>query len=128
QEGTYPLPEAQLDRFMFALKVEYPTAEQELAIAKSTTGEKSQTLGKVLDAKQILELQNIVRRVAISDHVAEYAVRLTRATRPQDADALPFIKQYVKWGAGPRAVQFLVLGAKARAVLSGTANVSCSHV
>ncbi len=128
QEGTYPLPEAQLDRFMFALKVDYPTAEQELAIAKTTTGEKSPDLGKVLDARQILDLQQTVRRVAISDHVADYAVRLTRASRPQDSSALPFVKQFVKWGAGPRAVQFLVLGAKARAVLAGTANVSCNHI
>ncbi len=128
QEGTYPLPEAQLDRFMFALKVDYPTAEQELAIAKATTGAEKHDVGKVLDARQILELQRIVRRVAISDHVAEYAVRLTRSTRPPAAEAPAFIKQYVKWGAGPRAVQYLVLGAKARAILSGTTNVSCDHV
>ena len=99
QEGTYPLPEAQLDRFMFALKVDYPTAAQELAIAKSTTGEKPHDLGKVLDARQILDLQHTVRRAAISDHVAEYAVRLTRATRPQESDAPPFVKQFVKWAA-----------------------------
>jgi MoxR-like ATPase len=128
QEGTYPLPEAQLDRFMFALKVDYPTAEQELAIAKSTTGAMKRDVGKVLDARQILELQQVVRSVAISDHVAGYAVRLTRATRPPAAEAPAFVKQYVKWGAGPRAVQYLVLGAKARAVLSGTTNVSCDHI
>jgi MoxR-like ATPase len=128
QEGTYPLPEAQLDRFMFALRVEYPTAAEELAIAKATTGGVQTPIAKLLTAQQVLTLQQIVRRVAVSDHVAAYAVRLTRATRPGDEGSPQFVQQYVNWGAGPRAVQYLVLGAKARAVLSGTTNVSCDHV
>jgi MoxR-like ATPase len=128
QEGTYPLPEAQLDRFMFALRVEYPTAAEELTIAKSTTGQGGPHLSKLLSAQQVLTLQQTVRRVPVSDHVAAYAVRLTRATRPGDDAAPQFVKQYVNWGAGPRAVQYLVLGAKARAVLRGTTNVSCDHV
>ncbi len=128
QEGTYPLPEAQLDRFMFALKVDYPSAREELIIAKSTTGQSLPTLAKLLNTQQVLHLQKLVRRVPVSDHVAGYAVRLTQASRPPAPDAPEFVKQYVQWGAGPRAVQYLVLGAKARAVLNGTANVSCDHI
>jgi MoxR-like ATPase len=128
QEGTYPLPEAQLDRFMFALKVEYPTEEEELAIAQTTTGEAMAKVGKLLDAAAVVALQRIVRRVKVSDHVARYAVKLARATRPNEDGADEFIRKYVQWGAGPRAVQYLVLGAKARAVLDGTVNVSCEHV
>jgi MoxR-like ATPase len=128
QEGTYPLPEAQLDRFMFALKVDYPSAAEELLIAKATTGPAVAQIGKLLNAQQVLYLQSLVRRVPVSDHVAGYAVKLARATRPGLEDAPDFIRQFVSWGAGPRAVQYLVLGAKARAVLSGTLNVSCDHV
>ncbi len=128
QEGTYPLPEAQLDRFMFALKVDYPSAQEELAIAKATTADHNGQPARLLNAADVLLLQQIVRRVPVSDHVAGYAVRLARASRPNDATAPAFIKQYVGWGAGPRAVQYLVLGAKARAVLSGTTNVSAEHV
>jgi len=128
QDGTYPLPEAQLDRFMFALKVDYPTAEEELAIAQTTTGESAAEVGKLVTSKQVVELQHIVRRVKVSDHVARYAVKLARATRPGDAGADEFVRKYVQWGAGPRAVQYLVLGAKARAVLAGTTNVDCGHI
>jgi MoxR-like ATPase len=128
QEGTYPLPEAQLDRFMFALKVDYPSAEEELAIAKATTGHALPQPAKLLDAAGILQLQNLVRRVPVSDHVAGYAVKLARATRPTDKTAPEAVRKYVRWGAGPRAAQYLVLGAKARALLAGTANVSCDHV
>jgi len=128
QEGTYPLPEAQLDRFMFALKVDYPSAEEELAIAKATTGHALPQPAKLLDAAGILQLQNLVRRVPVSDHVAGYAVKLARATRPVDQTAPEVVRKYVRWGAGPRAAQYLVLGAKARALLAGTANVSCDHV
>ena len=128
QEGTYPLPEAQLDRFMFALKVDYPSAEEELAIAKATTGHALPQPAKLLDAAAILQLQNLVRRVPVSDHVAGYAVKLARATRPVDQTAPEVVRKYVRWGAGPRAAQYLVLGAKARALLAGTANVSCDHV
>jgi MoxR-like ATPase len=128
QEGTYPLPEAQLDRFMFALKVDYPSAADELQIAMETTGQEPAKLTKLLDAQQVLDLQALVRRVPISEHVAQYAVRLTRATRPGYAESPDFVKQYVSWGAGPRAVQYLVLGAKSRALLAGTTNVCCDHV
>ncbi|MFA7237712.1 MAG: AAA family ATPase [Phycisphaeraceae bacterium] len=132
QEGTYPLPEAQLDRFMFALKVDYPSAEEELRIALLTTGADSSPVSKLLNAVQVIALQNLVRRVPVSEHVAGYAVKLTRATRPTLPDAPApapgFIRKYVSWGAGPRAVQYLVLGAKARAVLEGTTNVTTAHV
>ncbi len=128
QEGTYALPEAQLDRFMFALTVGYPSAEEELAIAQATTGVATEKPEKLLDAVQVMELQALVRKVPVSDHVASYAVKLARATRPAGDEAPPFVKQYVRWGAGPRAVQYLVLGAKARAVLQGTTNVSTQHV
>jgi len=128
QEGTYPLPEAQLDRFMFSLRVDYPTADEELAIAQATTGDEEVTLSKLLDADRVIELQHIVRQVAVSDHVAGFAVQLARGTRPNDEAASEFVRKYVRWGAGPRAVQYLVLGAKARAVLEGTTNVSCDHV
>ncbi|MCK4341201.1 MAG: AAA family ATPase [Phycisphaerae bacterium] len=128
QEGTYPLPEAQLDRFMFALKVDYPTAREELTIAKTTTGQALPQPAKLLDRDTVLQLQALVRRVPISDHVAGYAVKLTRATRPDDASAPEVVRKYVRWGAGPRAVQYLVLGSKTRALLAGTTNVSCDHV
>jgi MoxR-like ATPase len=128
QEGTYPLPEAQLDRFMFALKVDYPSADEELAIAKSTTGGELPELKALLKAEQVLHLQSLVRRVPVSDHVAGYAVRLSRATRPISPDAPDYVRTYVGWGAGPRAVQYLVLGAKARAIMNGTTNVSCDHI
>ena len=128
QEGTYPLPEAQLDRFMFALKVDYPSAEEELQIAKATTGPTTAQVTRLLNAQQVQFLQNLVRRVPVSDHVAGYAVRLARATRPNSPEAPTLVNKYVSWGAGPRAVQYLVLGAKARAVLGGTLNVSCDHI
>jgi MoxR-like ATPase len=128
QEGTYPLPEAQLDRFMFALRVDYPTAQEELAIAKATTGHGLPSVSKLLNQQTVLDLQRLVRRVPVSDHVAGYAVRLARATRPEEAGAAEIVRKYVRWGAGPRAVQYLVLGAKTRALLAGTANVSCEHV
>jgi MoxR-like ATPase len=128
QEGTYPLPEAQLDRFMFALRVDYPSAEEELAIAKATTGSTLAAVNKLIGAEQLMQLQQLVRRVPISDHVAAYAVRLARATRPATAAAGDIVRKFVAWGAGPRAVQYLVLGAKARAILGGTTNVACEHV
>ena len=128
QEGTYPLPEAQLDRFMFALKVDYPTAAEELTIAKTTTGPGLPQASKLLDQETVLQLQALVRRVPISDHVAGYAVKLARATRPEDPTAPEVVKKYVRWGAGPRAAQYLVLGAKTRALLAGTTNVACDHV
>ncbi len=117
-EGTYPLPEAQLDRFMFNVQVDYPSQAEEEQIVASTTSSYVPNLEKVLDAKAILELQALVRRVPVTEHVVRYAVRLARATRGGEG-APEFVKQWVSWGAGPRASQFLVLGAKTRAVLHG---------
>jgi MoxR-like ATPase len=117
-EGTYPLPEAQLDRFMFNVRVDYPSASEEEQIVASTTSAYVPVLERVLGAADILELQQLVRRVPVSEHVIRYAVRLARSTRGGDG-APPFVKQWVSWGAGPRASQFLVLGAKTRAVLHG---------
>ena len=128
QEGTYPLPEAQLDRFMFDIRISYPTPEDELEIAKTTTTDVEVKIDTVLNGEEILNLQQIVRRLPISDHVGRYAVDLARATRPEDEIAPGFTKQYVTWGAGTRAVQYLVLGAKARAAISGQYNVTCDHV
>ena len=128
QEGTYPLPEAQLDRFMFMLKVDYPNKAEEVAIVKATTQETECQPAVVLTAGQILELQKLVRRVPVSDHVISYAASLARATRPRTPEALKAADAYVAWGAGPRAAQYLVLGARARAVLDGRVNVSCADV
>jgi MoxR-like ATPase len=119
QEGTYPLPEAQLDRFMFLVDVGYPSAEEEVQIVKQTTGGPSAALSKVLSPEQILALQDLVRRVPVPDHVVKYAVDLARATRPKEPGAMDFVAKNVSWGAGPRASQYLVVGAKARAVLAG---------
>ncbi|MCA9732553.1 MAG: MoxR family ATPase [Deferribacteres bacterium] len=118
QEGTYPLPEAQLDRFMFNLWVDYPTFEEEKAIVKSTTGDYKADLQKILSAEQIIALQDLIRRVPVADNVVEYAVKLVRMTRPQEGSP-DLIQQYARWGAGPRASQFLILGAKTRALLDG---------
>ncbi len=119
QEGTYPLPEAQLDRFMFNTFVDYPSEEEELDIVKRTTADVTATVTPTLDAEEIIQLQRIVRRVPVADHVARYALSLARLTRPGHPDAPDFIREYVSWGAGPRASQYLILGAKARAVLHG---------
>ena len=117
-EGTYPLPEAQLDRFMFNVQVDYPGAADEEKIVASTTSAYVPQLERVLGGTDILALQQLVRRVPVTDHVVRYAVRLVRATRGRE-DSPEFVKQWVSWGAGPRASQFLVLGAKTRAVLRG---------
>ena len=130
QEGTYPLPEAQLDRFMFNIRVKYPTEAQELEIIKqTTTGSSSEPL-PVLDARQCLEIQQLIRSVPVADHVASYALRLVRATRVRDeVDEPPkFVKDYLSWGAGPRASQFLVVAAKAKAILGGSSHVMPSHI
>jgi MoxR-like ATPase len=119
QEGTYPLPEAQLDRFLFALQLEYPTYEQELAIVKKHTGKMTDKIQPVLDRAQIQELQDRVMEMTVSDHIFELAVKLVRATRPTPDNSHKEVLKYVKWGAGPRAIQFLVLAAKARALLNG---------
>jgi len=119
QEGTYPLPEAQLDRFMFHVWVDYPTADEELQIIKRTTADIEAKITPMLHAEQISTLTRIVRKVPIADHVARYAMQLVRLTRRQEKDSPEFVREYVQWGAGPRASQYLVLGAKARAVLLG---------
>ncbi len=119
QEGTYPLPEAQLDRFMFMIDVGYPSAEEEVEIVKSTTGGARTTLTKVLSPAAIRELQELVLRVPAADHVVRAAVELVRRTRPAETGAAEFVKEFVQWGAGPRASQSLVLAAKARAVMHG---------
>lgn len=119
QEGTYPLPEAQLDRFMFNTFIGYPSGDEEVEIVRSTTSGYQPQLEKVLSGKEILELQQLVRRVPASDTVVKHAVGLARRSRPGEPEAPDFVKEYVAWGAGPRASQYLVLGAKARAVLEG---------
>ena len=128
QEGTYPLPEAQLDRFMFNILIDYPSLDEERAIVKTTTYDRNIELKTVLHGDDILEAQRIVRRVPISDHVVEYALRLVRATRPGSPDSPDFVNDWLSWGAGPRAAQYLVLGAKARAILHGRYNVSCEDI
>ena len=128
QEGTYPLPEAQLDRFMFHLKVDYPSAAEEVLIVRNTTTAVTQEIHAVLDAERILHLQSLVMRVPVSDEVLEHAVRLVRRTRPEDASSPDYVKQYLAWGAGPRASQYLVLAGKARALLDGRLTVSTEDV
>jgi MoxR-like ATPase len=128
QEGTYPLPEAQLDRFMFMVKVGYPQKEDERRIVKATTIEAGAEPQAILSAADILAIQKMVRRLPVSDHVIDYAVSLVRATRPGEKDSPDFINNYLTWGAGPRAAQNLVLGAKARALLRGRLNVSCDDI
>lgn len=119
QEGTYPLPEAQLDRFMFNIYVDYPKADEEKEIVKSTTAVLSYNLQKILSAEDIIGFQNLVRRVPVSDHLIEYAVNLVRATRPDESNAPDYIKNWVNWGAGPRASQYLILAAKTKSILEG---------
>jgi MoxR-like ATPase len=118
-EGTYPLPEAQLDRFMFNLRLDYPSEHEEVEVVRRTTGSEVAEVGRVFGADDITSFQSLVRRVPVSDYVAEYAVRLARATRPGAGGAPDFVKSYLAWGAGPRASQYLVLGAKTRAALRG---------
>ncbi len=119
QEGTYPLPEAQLDRFMFFINIDYPTMEEELLIAESTTGLEIPTISPQLSGEQIISFQQAVRSLPVSDHVLKYAVNLVRKSRPNTDEASKEIKQWVAWGAGPRASQYLILSAKARAALDG---------
>jgi len=128
QEGTYPLPEAQLDRFMFNVRVEYPSRDEELEIMRLTTTAAVPQVTKVLGAPEILALQDTVRGVPVSDAVLQYAVRLVRATRLDGADAPAFVKESLAWGAGPRATQYLILGGKARALLQGRFYVSSEDI
>jgi len=128
QEGTYPLPEAQLDRFMFFIKVAYPSMEEELAISRTTTSGDPSAVDKVIDRDTIIGYQQLIRRVPVPDHVHEYVVKLVRSTRPGTEDAPEWTKDFITWGAGPRAVQYLIIGAKARAVLNGNYLVGVDDV
>ncbi len=128
QEGTYPLPEAQLDRFMFELQIGYPSREEEEEIAMTTTGMERPEVQSVVSASELIELQHLVRRVPAPPSLVALAVRLARSTRPDDPEAPELIKRYVSWGAGPRASQFLVLGAKARAASRGDAMATFDDV
>ncbi len=119
QEGTYPLPEAQLDRFMFSIYMDYPSRTEEIEIARSTTSVQEAEPEHILKGSDVKKLQQLIRRVPVADHVVEYAVSLARMTRPNEPDSPPFIRDRVSWGAGPRASQYLILGAKARSVLMG---------
>ena len=119
QEGTYPLPEAQLDRFMFNIPLDYPSYEAELAVVKGTTSAQVPNLQKVVSGEQILAFQDLIRRVPIADNVLEYAVSLAVRTRPNTPKATSTVNQYLSWGAGPRASQYLVLGAKCHAAVKG---------
>lgn len=120
QEGTYPLPEAQLDRFMSLIELDYPTEEEEIQIARSTTGGELPELEHLMNAQDIIEHQNLVRRIPVPEHIYTYAARLVRKTRPGDKTAPQWLKPLVSWGAGPRAIQNLILGAKSRAALMGS--------
>lgn len=126
QEGTYPLPEAQLDRFMFQINIEYPSSAEEAEIVKNTTSAYEAKPEKVVSAQDILQIQKLVRRVPVSDKVVDYAVSLVKATRPQSDTSKPneLVDKYISWGAGPRASQYLILAAKVRAMLEGRASVS----
>lgn len=119
QEGTYPLPEAQLDRFMFSLWLEYPSFSNEVEIIRTTTSDYKPTLEKVISKKDLLEFQNLVRKVPVSESVIEFAVRNVGSTRPGKENANSFINEFVSWGAGPRAAQYLILAAKTKAVIEG---------
>ncbi|MDR2704362.1 MAG: MoxR family ATPase [Planctomycetaceae bacterium] len=129
QEGTYPLPEAQQDRFMFKVFVRYPTFEEEFEVVRKTTSIETDHIQPVLEASEIEELQKIVRQVPTGDHVTRYALALVRQTRVNEKKGIPeIVREYVSWGAGPRAVQYLILGGKARALLHGRTHVICEDI
>jgi MoxR-like ATPase len=128
QEGTYPLPEAQLDRFMFTIKVDYPSLDEEKRILATTTKDEAPELTKVLSGKAILNLQKLIRSVPVGQYVIDYVARLVRATRPKDPSAPDFVKKMVDWGAGPRAGQFLIMGGKALAAMDGRFSVAIDDV
>jgi MoxR-like ATPase len=128
QEGTYPLPEAQLDRFMFLVELDYPSEAEEVLIARTTTGDAVPALEHVITAREIIDFQHLVRRVPVPDHIYEFAAKLVRKTRPRGETAPAWLKPLVAWGAGPRAVQNLVLGAKSRAALAGSYMVRLEDV
>ena len=128
QEGTYPLPEAQLDRFLFNIMVKYPSKSEEFDIMRNVTNDEEPKLEKVVDGPTILEFQHLVRRIPVADHVFKYALELVRATRPDEPDAPEFVKKLISWGAGPRASLNLILAGKARAALRGRCHVSTDDV
>jgi MoxR-like ATPase len=128
QEGTYPLPEAQQDRFMFKVFVKYPTFDEEFEVARRTTTLQTDHIEPVLTAADILDLQRIVREVPVSDHIIRYALALVRQTRVREPGVPDFVSDQLGWGAGPRAVQFLIVGAKARALLNGRTHVTCDDI
>jgi MoxR-like ATPase len=128
QEGTYPLPEAQLDRFMFNIKIDYPSVDEEEQILALTTRNETVETSKVLSARAIVKLQKLVSSVAVSQYIVKYAARLVRSTRPRDESSPEFVKQLVDWGAGPRAGQFLINGGKARAAMDGRYSVAIEDV
>ncbi len=128
QEGTYPLPEAQLDRFMFQINVQYPSKDEEIEIVRTTTSAFKPVADKVFNPDEITNLQDLVTRVPVADYVLEYAIRLVRASRPIEPSAPDFIKKWISWGAGPRASQYLILGSKARALLDGRYAATCKDI
>ncbi len=129
QEGTYPLPEAQLDRFMFHINIDYPTEDQELQIVQQTTAVVDAQVKPVVTREKVLRLQGLVRQVPVADHVVRYAIRIARLTRVHEESKKPdVVENYVSWGAGPRASQHLILGAKAKAILSGASHVMPEHI
>lgn len=128
QEGTYPLPEAQLDRFLFNIMVKYPSKSEELDIMRNVTGDSQPELKEVVDAKTIIEFQKLVRRIPVADHIFEYAAALVRSTRPNEPDSPDFVKKLMSWGAGPRASLNLILAGKARAALQGRTHVSIDDI
>jgi MoxR-like ATPase len=128
QEGTYPLPEAQLDRFMFEIRIGYPSKQEEMEIVRATTSARGVTLAPVLNAAQVLNIQKVVRKIPVSESVVRYAVDLVSASRPKSGDAPEFVRTWVRWGAGPRASQYLVLAAKARAAIRGNFAASSADV
>ena len=128
QEGTYPLPEAQLDRFMFMVRVPYPTLDEEREILRRTTGERGSEPEVALSGQELLELQHAIRQIPVADHVLDYVLALTRGTRVRSDTPLEFLREWVTWGAGPRASQFLVLGAKAHAAIAGRSHVAVEDV
>lgn len=128
QEGTYPLPEAQLDRFLFNIMVKYPSKSEELDIMRNVTGDSQPELKEVVDSKTIIEFQKLVRRIPVADHIFEYAAALVRSTRPNEPDSPDFVKKLMSWGAGPRASLNLILAGKARAALQGRTHVSIDDI
>ena len=128
QEGTYPLPEAQQDRFMFSVKVEYPSRAEEIQIMKATTALEKPKVDTVIDAKQIIRFQDYVRQVVVGDHIFNYAAEIVRSTRPREVGSTKFVQEHLTWGAGPRASQYLILGGKARALIRSRQHVTTEDI